>query len=309
MRPVLLDMEGFAAFRSATRVDFQGADFFVLVGPTGSGKSTVIDAVTFALYGTVPRWQDRRKVSLALAPTAVRGTVRLVLDVGGARYQVARELRRSGGANPQVHIKNARLERLLDPTGLGDVGEPTELLAADSAVNDRVTALLGLRFEHFCKCVSLPQGAFAEFLHAKPSDRHQILIDLLGLRVYEAIARRAREEASTQRQLVTLLAEQLEGFGDVTADTQQAADERVTRLTDLAATTDEAVPRLAQATAAVTAKATQGQRLTDERTQLLALVPPDGLAELDERRAAAERRLSDAVAEQAAADHRALRAS
>src|SRR5664280_2740051 len=129
MRPVLLDMEGFAAFRSATRVDFQGADFFVLVGPTGSGKSTVIDAVTFA----------------------VRGTVRLVFDVGGARYQVARELRRSGGANPQVHIKNARLERLLDPTGLGDVGEPTELLAADSAVNDRVTALLGLRFEHFCK--------------------------------------------------------------------------------------------------------------------------------------------------------------
>src|SRR5664280_491605 len=302
MRPVLLDMERFAAFRSATRVDFQGADFFVLVGPTGSGKSTVIDAVTFALYGTVPRWQDRRKVSLALAPTAVRGTVRLVFDVGGARYQVARELRRSGGANPQVHIKNARLERLLDPTGLGDVGEPTELLAADSAVNDRVTALLGLRFEHFCKCVSLPQGAFAEFLHAKPSDRHQILIDLLGLRVYEAIARRAREEASTQRQLVTLLAEQLEGFGDVTADTQQAADERVTRLTDLAATTDEAVPRLAQATAAVTAKATQGQRLTDERTQLLALVPPDGLAELDERRAAAERRLTDAVAEQAAAD-------
>ena len=302
MRPVLLDMEGFAAFRSATRVDFQGADFFVLVGPTGSGKSTVIDAVTFALYGTVPRWQDRRKVSLALAPTAVRGTVRLVFDVGGARYQVARELRRSGGANPQVHIKNARLERLLDPTGLGDVGEPTELLAADSAVNERVTALLGLGFEHFCKCVSLPQGAFAEFLHAKPSDRHQILIDLLGLRVYEAIARRAREAASTQRQLVTLLAEQLEGFGDVTADTRQAADERVTRLTDLAATTDEAVPRLAQATAAVTAKATQGQRLTDERTQLLALVPPDGLAELDERRAAAERRLTDAVAEQAAAD-------
>jgi len=250
----------------------------------------------------VPRWQDRRKVSLALAPTAVRGTVRLVFDVDGARYQVARELRRSGGANPQVHIKNARLERLLDPTGLGDVGEPTELLAADSAVNDRVTALLGLGFEHFCKCVSLPQGAFAEFLHAKPSDRHQILIDLLGLRVYEAIARRAREEASTQRQLVTLLAEQLEGFGDVTADTQQAADERVTRLTDLAATTDEAVPRLAQATTAVTAKATQGQRLTDERTQLLALVPPDGLAELDERRAAAERRLTDAVAEQAAAD-------
>ena len=92
MRPVLLAMDGFGSFREPTTVDFAEADYFALVGPTGAGKSTVIDAITFALFGSVPRWDDKRKVSLALAPTAARGTVRLVFDVGPERYVIVREL-------------------------------------------------------------------------------------------------------------------------------------------------------------------------------------------------------------------------
>src|SRR6476659_5517341 len=128
MRPVLLDMDGFASFRDQATVDFADADYFALVGPTGSGKSTVIDAMIFALYGTVPRWQDKRMVMYALAPTAVRGTVRLVFDVEHQRYVVARELRR---AKAGVQIKSARLERLLDPTTTGTINDLTEVIAAD----------------------------------------------------------------------------------------------------------------------------------------------------------------------------------
>src|SRR3954451_18417393 len=104
MRPLRLDMAGFTVFRDQTTVDFTDADYFALVGPTGSGKSTVIDAMTFALYGSVPRWQDKRLVMYALAPTANRGTVRLVFDVEGRRYVVARELRRA--KNGGVTIKS-----------------------------------------------------------------------------------------------------------------------------------------------------------------------------------------------------------
>lgn len=152
MRPVLLEMAGFASFREPAVVDFADVEYFALVGPTGSGKSTVIDAMTFALYGSVPRWDDRRTVGLALAPTVNRGTVRLVFDVSGARYVVARELRRapSGG----VSVRNARLERLVDPAGTGGVEEETTSLADKvDPVTKAVEELLGLPFGDFCTCV------------------------------------------------------------------------------------------------------------------------------------------------------------
>src|SRR3954453_20554194 len=108
MRPVRLDLAGFASFREPAVVDFTDADYFALVGPTGSGKSTVIDAMTFALYGSAPRWGKVNAIQYALAPTANRCAVRLVFDVAGQRYVAAREVRRSGKSITQ---RNPRLER------------------------------------------------------------------------------------------------------------------------------------------------------------------------------------------------------
>src|SRR6202453_4033634 len=102
MRPVRLDMDGFASFRDKTILDFTDTDFFVLVGATGAGKSTVIDAITFALYGTVPRWDDQRIITPALAPTATRGVVRLIFDAHGQLYAVAREARRRSGKTSRL---------------------------------------------------------------------------------------------------------------------------------------------------------------------------------------------------------------
>ena len=85
MRPLRLDMAGFTVFRDETTVDFTDTDYFALVGPTGSGKSTVLDAICFALYGTVPRWGGARGIVNALAPSAAEARVRLVFESGGAR--------------------------------------------------------------------------------------------------------------------------------------------------------------------------------------------------------------------------------
>ena len=272
-------MDGFASFRDQATVDFTDTDYFALVGPTGSGKSTVIDAMTFALYGTVPRWQDKRMVMYALAPTAVRGTVRLVFDVEPHRYVVARELRRA--KNGGVTVKSARLERLLDPTTIGTINDLTEVIAADGLVTAAVEKLLGLSFEHFCQCVVLPQGEFAEFLRAKGSDRREILLKLLGAGLYREIGREANSRASLAGQRATLLSEQLLDFLDATPEAETLAARRVAALVALAERVGVAVPRLRAAAAAVEQANRRLEELTAEHLLLTSVRVPAGVTELD----------------------------
>src|ERR687895_1803333 len=96
MLPCLVHMENFGSFRRPTEIDFTETDYFALVGPTGAGKSTVIDAICFALYGTVPRWRNTGSVVNALAPSATEARVRLAFETGGERYVVTRVVRRDG---------------------------------------------------------------------------------------------------------------------------------------------------------------------------------------------------------------------
>src|SRR4029077_20705290 len=110
MRPLRLDLHGFTVFRDPTTVDLSDADFFALVGPTGAGKSTVLDAMCFALYGTVPRWGDRRRIENALAPSATEARVRLVFEAAGARFVASRVVRRDGKG--RVSTTDAGLEQL-----------------------------------------------------------------------------------------------------------------------------------------------------------------------------------------------------
>ena len=191
MRPVRLEMDGFASFRTATVVDFEGADYFALVGPTGSGKSTVIDAMVFALFGTAPRWDRANAVRYALAPTATRGTVRLVFDIGTDRYQIEVNASEVSSVAPEVEI------------------------------------LLGLTFAEFTKAVVLPQGRFAEFLSAKASQRQEILLKLLGAHQYDLIMQSAgkrRSDAALDRAAIEA---RMEGLGHATAEAEAAAQARL----------------------------------------------------------------------------------
>ncbi len=287
MRPVLLEMTGFASFREKTEVSFEDTDYFALVGPTGAGKSTVIDALTFALYGSVARWDHEGLVAPALAPTVNRATVRLVFDAGGARYHVVREVRRSGGKKPTVSVKNVRLERLIDPAAPGGPEDDADAVAADSEVTPAVERLLGLTFKHFCTCVALPQGDFAEFLHAKAADRQKILIKLLGLEVYERIGRRAGVTAEQQKQRAAVLTEQLGSYADATGEAVAELAARMTALAELDARVTAALPGLTDATRAHDEARQRVGTLTAELKVLDAVARPDGVEDLETRRRAA----------------------
>ncbi len=279
MRPIALDMDGFASFRERTRVDFSDADFFALVGPTGSGKSTIIDAMTFALFGSVPRWGRKGMVSLALAPTISRGTVKLVFEVTDQRYVVARELRRVGS---QVSQRAASLERLTDPRGLAQPGDPTEVLAKDlSGVNDAVERMLGLSYEDFCQCVVLPQGQFANFLHAKASERQEILLRLLGAEHYRQMMVRANQRANVAGQRAEAIAETLTTLVDATPEAEEAARADETALAALGQRVKAVLPPIRAGQEEQAAAEDRLRQLETEQASLAAVSIPEGVAGLD----------------------------
>jgi exonuclease SbcC len=208
MRPVRLELQGFSAFRDLTVIDFSDIELVALVGPTGSGKSSIIDAMTFALYGSAARY-DERLVAPVINQLSTEARVRLDFEVGSKSYSATRIVRRTkaGGAT----TREARLER------------GSEVLAADAkAVSDTVTALLGLDFERFNKTVVLPQGKFSEFLHDKPATRQQLLRELLGLGVYERIGRTARDRAKTLQNEAGVLEATLSDLGDLSDERLEA---------------------------------------------------------------------------------------
>jgi exonuclease SbcC len=258
MRPVTLEASGFAAFRDPILVNFDGVDFFALVGPTGSGKSSVIDAMCFALYGSVPRYEDQKIVSLAITAGASVARVSFAFEANGERYVATRVVRRTpaGGAT----TKEARLERLLaDGTTAVEAGTASELTS-------RVGEILGLPFDHFTKCVVLPQGEFARFLHDKPAARQDLLVRLLNFGVYERMRIRANQLAAEAESRAEFQRRELEELAFATAEAEAEAKRRVRELGQLTNQVHKAAPaieRLDAAVAEATANAASAHAFVD----------------------------------------------
>jgi exonuclease SbcC len=289
MRPIRLDLQGFGSYTGSETFDFTDAEFFALTGPTGAGKSTVLDAICFALYGRTPRW-PKSATQNSLAPSSVEGRVRLVFGAAGQHYVATRILRRD--RNGKVKTTTAAMEQL--PEGVNPA-EDTELVeglgkAVGGSPNEVSTAaerIIGLPFEQFTKCVLLPQGEFAEFLRASSADRRNILENLLGHSVYRSIQQRARTrfvDADAKRQAYET---QLAGIAPVTEEQIRHAAERVERLEKLSEPVRDKSNALDGLAAAVEAAR---RRLTDAEANLASLTyikQPSGVADIAAQVAAA----------------------
>ncbi|WP_188191779.1 AAA family ATPase [Nonomuraea sp. SYSU D8015] len=288
MRPLLLHLDHFGSFREPVTVDFSDTEYFALVGPTGAGKSTIIDAICFALYGTVPRWGREGAVAHALAPSVSAGKVAMVFESDGRRYGVARAMVRD--AKGAVRTKEARLDEL-DPAAplAGAFDAVVKPLAEGENVTPEAQQVTGLEYRFFTQCVVLPQGRFAEFLHAAPRERQDLLVQLLDADVYELIRQRAAREEETAKQSASFARDQLAKLSGATEEAERELAERLAALRRLAETMGVDLDLL-RAREADIRRAEQERALVAERQSVLAqLRMPAAVPTLaSARRAAAE---------------------
>jgi exonuclease SbcC len=205
MRPVRLQVMGFGTFRDETEVDFTDLELVALVGGTGSGKSTIIDAMTFALFGRIARIVDARRVAPVINAMSTEARVVFTFELGGVEYTAARVVRTTstkGSTRTGASTKEARLESC-------------GVVLADAAdeVGAKVEELTGLNFERFTRVVVLPQGKFAAFLHDGKTARRDLLRSVLGLELYKNLAARAREVSKEAATKLEVLRPKLEAGG------------------------------------------------------------------------------------------------
>jgi exonuclease SbcC len=168
----------FGAFAGTEQVVFDDLDgLFLLHGETGAGKTTLLDAIAFALYGRVPgeRGTARRLRSDHAAPgTATE--VELEATLGGRRLRITRrpeqQRQKKSGAGRTREQASVRLEEQAADGGWA--ARSTRVGEADREIAD----LIGMSAEQFFQVVLLPQGQFAQFLHAKAQEKEALLQQL-----------------------------------------------------------------------------------------------------------------------------------
>jgi exonuclease SbcC len=216
MRPHRLRISGFTCFRDEQDIDFRNLDLFAIAGPTGAGKTSILDAMVFALYGEVPRMGAQRLgelISLGLD----RASAVLDFEVGASVYRVMRKIRRHGAAQTLIERLDGGAARAIDEGVRG--------------VEQVVKRLLGIDATTFLQAVVLPQGQFADFLKSKPAPRRAMLRSLLQLDVYERMRESASQLGRQAAQRAEVLRGRLDdGFRDATPERLAEIERRLGEL-------------------------------------------------------------------------------
>lgn len=183
MRIQTLEVENFMPYRDPVTLDFRDLSLFAIVGETGSGKSSVVDAICYALYGRIPRIRtENGQRENVISRGARQFHVELTFELGGATYRVVRQ-GTTAREDVQVFKDGDQLNQLLKKKD------------ADRYIED---TLLHMSFDVFTRIIVLPQGQFDRFLKPDtPRARRDILISLLNLDIYERIGKAAGAHAGT----------------------------------------------------------------------------------------------------------------
>ena len=187
MRPLSLTVDGFRSYASPHTFDFRDRRLVGVVGPIGSGKSSLLDAMAFALYGKTPTVESATKSLINQRLDEAR--VELWFEAGGETWRAVRALRRKGQGAATLTRHDS-----LDPDS-----DRIEGVIGTKPMTEHVEKLLGLDFRGFTRSVLLAQNQFAEFLNARPGDRDAVLKGVFGFDRVDAmhqVAKARRDDAA-----------------------------------------------------------------------------------------------------------------
>lgn len=248
MKILAIRIRNLASLEGTTEIDFTqeplcSAGIFAITGPTGAGKSTILDALCLALYAQTPRYNkssdpnqsiqdisgntitqsDPRKI---LRDGAAEGYAEVDFEgVDGNRYRAQWNVRRarskSDGALQAYHVTCKNLD-----TNTDIQGTKTEVLTT-------ISQKVGLSFDQFTRAVLLAQGDFTAFLKAPNSEKADLLEKLTGTQIYSEISKRIFELHRIEKEELTLLNVQKEGISILTEEELEALNKRKTDLIQL----------------------------------------------------------------------------
>lgn len=188
-----LTLTAFGPFGATQDVDFDAlssAGLFLLHGPTGAGKTSVLDAVCYGLYGAVPGARQSPGTSLRSdhAPVGLPTEVRLELTVGGRRLEITR---RPAQPRPKKKGDGFTTEKAQSWLREYDPENGWQALSrSHQEIGEEITQLIGMSRDQFCQVVLLPQGDFARFLRADAEARGKLLGRLFDTRRFAAVEER-----------------------------------------------------------------------------------------------------------------------
>jgi len=178
MRPLELIVEGFTSFRTRQVLDFASLDLFAITGATGAGKTSLLDAITFALYDKVSQKPNSSRELVSQGATQLKVEFRFVMRQ--TEYRILRTWRNRGKTDEKKFL----FDQLVN--GEWERCDRTQ----------KVEDIIGMDFETFTRVIILPQGQFDEFLKGEASKRREILRQLAGFQIFEQMRKAASDRTS-----------------------------------------------------------------------------------------------------------------
>jgi len=201
MRINSLRFQAIGPFPGEHFIDFDqlgDSALFLIDGPTGAGKSTIIDAITYAIYGEMAGSQsDAGRMRSMHAGPATQSWVELVFSNQNGTYKVKRApsyfraAKRGGGVTKED--PSIKVEEQLPNGGWKDLGFQWQSATA------KLTEIVGLKREQFAQTVVLPQGEFANFLRASTATRQELLEKIFNTQLYKRVADDLKEKSDAAK--------------------------------------------------------------------------------------------------------------